>query len=1331
MFRFAVLGLVVVGGVAAGQGQPAEALARQLDEARQQLVRQQGEAARLQRLLDTTTYQHRLDLARREWLDGNTARAQVLLGECPDALRGFEWRLLDRLVRGARVTGVGAGDLGFGLAFRPGDEEVLLVGKDGVLGWDVGPGQEQLNAVPGKPVASPVANLRRAARSLDGDLAAVADDGPDVHLIDLRTGKVVQKIAAPATPVTDLAFSRDGRRLAILAMNAVAVWDVEGRQPVFGMTVTAPGAVGLDLGPAGDTLAVGHVDGGVRVWDLETGQLVVTLRHPVAPSRLRFHPEGDRLAVLAGEKLRVWNLRGPRGTSSEPAGLTAGVAAFAWSPDGTRLVAGAGNVVLVWDAAGRALLETHRGHAGRVRHVAVGTTSRRIASLAEDGVLKVWDVPGHPAGVLLRGHVGTVTAVAWSPDGQHLATAGQDRAVRVWDAATRRVIAALGVHPRPVTGLAYSPDAKTLATGCEDGVVRTWDARTGQPKDDLNGFKGRVTAVAYSPDGKYLAGIDQDGLLQVRTLADATTRGVRLPGAGLFGLAFKPDGSQLAVSCSDLSDVAIRLFDPAGPREVELLKGPRAQPAVAWSPDGTTLAFASSTGTRLLSRKPGGGEVVLRDVAGAFDQATALAFSPDGTRLATTAIGRPARLWDTATGLELLASPDAITGGVLAFSPDGTRLALGEGTGLVRVFEAAPRKEPPTFPDSSYHLAFSPDGRWMATGLRRPEHLLQLWDVEKQRRGPVIDTLGGGLLSHLVYFSPDSAQVRTLQEQHDGGKSKFLVRFWDVATGREMGRTAIEPATPATHWHWNGTHLAVAGSAEAGKPARVEVIDALTGKSLRTIDDVGTRLASLLLAPDGGRVVVSALVGDGAASRTVVWDVETGKAVGEPLERGPEEGHLLSRLTFHPNGGAVAGFASRGEADCSLVVWGPKDGGVVRRVKVPRAEGPLVFSPDGDCVVMPSGPAVRTVRVGTGDEAVHVVAPHVPFAIDRLAFAPGGKKLAVQGSLSHASRVHLIEFPPTDPDRADAKRIEPIRAYLDHRGAATAALADRAWYAAVFHLDRLIQMRPDAPELYRQRGVALVGLDAPARAVPDLTRALQGNLLGVGLGLRSADWKELLPHVEGALVKAPDSWPTHALRGHALAGLGRWPEAVPAFAASVKHGGNPAVVLDRYAAAALGAEDRLLYKRVAGQLLDALGEAKDATTANNVAWACLVGRDGPKPDRPLALARRAVAAATFAPAETRHAYLNTLALALYRSNQLEEAEKTVQAAVAANDGKPSRLDHLLQAMVLAQLGKKDAARLAFDQARLGEDDDPALLGNWEARLDLAQLKAEAEAVIGK
>jgi WD40 repeat protein/tetratricopeptide (TPR) repeat protein len=1306
-------------------------------------VEPRAEVTRLRALLEVTTYQHRIELARREWSDGNIARAQVLLEECPESQRGFEWRFLDQLVRGSRVTGLGATDPGLGLAFRAGSEEAVVVSASGTIHtWDVGPGQERHFGVAARQVKGSVPKPSRVVIQSGGNLAAVVAKGTEVSLVDLRTGQVVQKVATMPAPIADLAFSPDGGQLFLLTDNTLSVWDSKTpgeriRELSWGSSLLS-GGLSLDCGPD-MRVVVGTKDGLVKFTSATYGwvsDVKVPDAGPVA--HVRFDPQGKRLAVVANDRLRVLNLDELKtaafmGTDANwiepPAGTSLGGSNIAWSPDGTRLAAGCGAVIRVWDATGKRLPETHRGHVGQVRHVAFSPDTRRLASLADDHVLKVWDVGGQPAGMLFSAASARITGVAWSPDGSKFATASADRSVKVWEATTRQPLFTLGTHPQPVTCVACSPDGKQLATGCADGVVRTWDGATGKPLENLGGFKEAITAVAYSPNGKFLAGVSQEGTLQVLNRTENRSRTVKLPASGGFGLAFKPDGSQLAVGCSDLSDIAVRLFDPETLRDAGTLKGPRALPAVAWSPDGSILAFASSTGTRLL--KPGAptAELVLRDVAGTFDEATSLSFSPDGKRMATTAPGRPVRIWDTGTGLEMLASPENLSGEVVAFSPDGNRLALGEQSGQLRIYEASRRTYPQTFSDSSYHLAFSPDGQWIVTGVRQPAHLLQLWDRRTGQKGAVIDTLGGGLLSQQVYFSPESKVVLTLQESRTEGKSRFLVRSWDVHRGNEVRRVPIEPPGTVVHWHWIGTHLAVASTSE-GKRLTVRIWDAGSGKLQQTIPEIGEGMSALRLSPEGTRLAVTLRPEEGQGTATTLLDVATGKKSGATLEGTLGAGASVGRIVFQPGGQALGGTVTTADGATSLVLWDALEGRVLKQNATPRA-GVLAFSPDGKSRAHLDGGIVTLQQEGQGEATSIVVAPNMPFVGDHLAFTPDGKQLAVQGGLRQASRLYLWDIeaegsPPRDDDRRNDIRAGSVL----HREEATAALRERHWFAAVFHLDRLLQQEPEETDLYRLRGRALVGLEGYARAVPDLVRAVQGNSPALGHGLRPEEWKALEPHLTGALLKTPESWQLLALLGNAQAAQEQWEPAVKIFARAVKAGAHHPVVLERYAFAALGAQDGLLYKKIAEQLLTDFSEPKDTTTANNLAWACLVG-PGVKPEKPIALARRAIEAAAQAPGETRHAYLNTLALGLYREGNLEEAERMVKAGVEANSDRVSRLDHLLLALIHGQLGKKEAARIDLAEALRGLGEDQLLRGSWEARLELAELRTEVEALLAK
>ena len=104
----------------------------------------------------------------------------------------------------------------------------------------------------------------------------------------------------------------------------------------------------------------------------------------------------------------------------------------------------------------------------------------------------------------LTGHTDRVHAVAFSPDGHTLLSGSYDGTARLWDVATHRQIGApLNGHDGEVYSVAFSPHGNVVATGADDGMVRLWDVAThrqiGAP---LNGHDGEINAVAFSPDGK-------------------------------------------------------------------------------------------------------------------------------------------------------------------------------------------------------------------------------------------------------------------------------------------------------------------------------------------------------------------------------------------------------------------------------------------------------------------------------------------------------------------------------------------------------------------------------------------------------------------------------------------------------------------------------------------------------------------------------------------------------------------------------------------------------------------------------------------------------------
>ena len=182
---------------------------------------------------------------------------------------------------------------------------------------------------------------------------------------------------------------------------------------------------------------------------------------------------------------------------------------------------------------------------------------------------RLHDVAARDAAITLAGHDATVMSVAFSPDGKTLVSGSDDRTIKLWDVATAKEIVTLHGHSHRVISVAFSPDGTKVASGSEDKTTNIWDVATGENTATLRQHFGMINCVAYSPDGK--------------TLATAS-------GGKIMGTAFTE------------GDASVRLWDLATGENTVVLRGrPAGFRAVAFSPDGKTLASGSLDGSIKLS----------------------------------------------------------------------------------------------------------------------------------------------------------------------------------------------------------------------------------------------------------------------------------------------------------------------------------------------------------------------------------------------------------------------------------------------------------------------------------------------------------------------------------------------------------------------------------------------------------------------------------------------------------------------------------------------------------------------------------------------------------
>jgi WD40 repeat protein len=567
-------------------------------------------------------------------------------------------------------------------------------------------------ALPLRRVLNATERIDELQFSPDGRyLAQAARSG--VGLWELRTGELVRPSRRGPTFTSDFSFDESGRRLAsvgqIGSVNALQVADLKSRAGT--QTVRFRNLSGGAISPDGRTVALTSWSGGLALNELRTDRTVVLDRRGVR-HLLEFSPDGRQLLAAGRRELEIW----PTGGSGRsvairsgallaarftPAGEVVGVASdgavTTWSPTGTplrrnrieigpdpsvalsrdgRLVAvGSGSSVTVWDlvSGGRRVIGRHPG--GGITAVAFGPGDRSLASASEgDALIRIWDLETAPPWPVRDGGFLALTYTV-SPDGALIAAAEDyGSAVAVWtrDGRSRRVFRG---GDEVILAAAFTRDGRAILTVADDGSARLVDATTGRRSLVRSGL-GRGYMAAISPDRRRVAVAVDGGPLRVWNLDGGPAVTLAPRTSGLYDLVFGAGGRVAAANGAR----QVRVWSVRGGPPVRLV-APEAIDQVEFAPSGDALAGGggeAGAGVYLWqSIEPGARPLLL---GRHLHFVNALAFSPDGSGVASAGDTDPLYLWplDGGAGAAIAGGAGA---GAIAFDSTGRTLALG-GDGL-------------------------------------------------------------------------------------------------------------------------------------------------------------------------------------------------------------------------------------------------------------------------------------------------------------------------------------------------------------------------------------------------------------------------------------------------------------------------------------------------------------------------------------------------------------------------------------------------------------------------------------------------------------------------
>jgi WD40 repeat protein len=559
-----------------------------------------------------------------------------------------------------------------------------------------------------------------------------------------------------------VAYSPNGRVLAVagLIQGFVEIWDVPDRKRIATLQPKEGNLVAFS--PHGDLLAT---DAGkhIRLWRTGTWDLVDQLTLPGDIKDLKFSPDGKQLACMSySNEVILWEV-----DQWEIVRRIGGVmpmsywGALDFSPDGKALAIGdyTHRLQVVDLTSGNTDVDIPEAHSEGITSVAWSPNGSIIASGSgfSGGKIQLWDaVSGKSLGAL-EGHTSWICELTFSTDGLRLYSAGGDQTIRIWDVGKRRCLATLRGSSHEVYGLALSPDGTTLASACKDGVVAFWDARH-RPEEEQPRLiaLGTFAWPAFAPDSHVLA-VPREGTVGLFNLV--TSKEIeQLPALGTGDVrmvAYSPDGT-LLVSGSENGEIRVwscaerrLLRELDGHKEMifglyfqengrELLSVDKKGKAIWWdtvtwetgetftvefagggtvSPDGRLLAVGAESALRWLDARTGES---LKTTAGPPHPIVRVAFSDDGSQVAGVSEYGTASLWNSSS-FELVATFNAHMQGAhgVAFSPDGRRLATGGGThrDAIKLWDLSTHRELMTLSgqDSLFLIVvFSPDGKWLA-----------------------------------------------------------------------------------------------------------------------------------------------------------------------------------------------------------------------------------------------------------------------------------------------------------------------------------------------------------------------------------------------------------------------------------------------------------------------------------------------------------------------------------------------------------------------------------------------------------------------------------------
>lgn len=596
----------------------------------------------------------------------------------------------------------------------------------------------------------------------------------------------------------------------------------------------------------------------IRIWDVSTGREQSSIAVPETTSQLplnvlqdrtlAFSPDGRSLALLvrsessntvqdsnapsAQDFVRQKKVRNLKGlmeleksmlSNAAEAGLTIKSRVAAWDVS-------SGRIVVNWETNSKVAYGQPPEHLSAAKALTFSGNNVLVAAI-DDITVKWFDLSAGSEGNAWKAPAGVISLAA-DAAGSMIAVGGRNNGITLYALRTGHVLRALGGNAVPVVDAAFSPDGHRLSVGGYRAAT-IWDFTTGTNRPSIampESFGRQVFTY------RELASIIEGGF-------------------------FSADGRFMAAGSN--TDPLVKVWNVNSGKEVAsvALSPLKELQTGALGPDGRLLAVVEQLGDTPDARAAKGQEMVARSAAMMDQAANRGSRNSAAAGFSAIANNPPIRLIDVASGRDLRTL--SVSGGVffsgspvnpspLVFSPDGKILAAGgfvtsEGP-QIEFWNTDSGALLPPISDQAFRMAFSPDGRSLATiGTSdtgsQAVLVVREWDLAS-RKDVLTVPLGRVFATVALAYSADGKSLAIGIVNTATANTDILI--WDIAGGREISRASAPGVVRSVAFSPNTGLLAC-----IGMDGRMRLLDTHTGESLAELITLNQGVDWLVMTPDG------------------------------------------------------------------------------------------------------------------------------------------------------------------------------------------------------------------------------------------------------------------------------------------------------------------------------------------------------------------------------------------------------------------------------------------------------------------------------------------------